>query len=203
MTLRELITAYCMVLNLTSQGRTVPNGFEFQSGVKAFNAMWRAYQGRIIGQRLARVWTASAGDTACAGGLYAVNVHTPAEPANGTRIGVIGARTVTATDGTIEGAASVVTTASTTWFYREDLGDWIKERDLTLDDNHPFCAELDEALPFMVAARLTDQFGKDATALIQAGQNQGEVQLREIYGAKPVVRVARPLLRGVGRRWPC
>jgi len=200
-TLRQVLTDTYRQLGVLGIGRRAPSPAEAVDGLAAFNAMWKSMQGRVIGQRLTRKWDATAGITACAGGLYNVNVYTPAEPVNGTRIGMIGSHTVTATDGTIEGAASVTKAGS--WFYREDLADWVLETTLGLDDDQPFAPEMDEALSFMLAARLLGQFGKPLTPLIQEGATRGQAQLRQLYGAKPTVRVDRVLLRGVGTLQRC
>lgn len=195
-TLRQIITATYRELAVLGVGRRAPNPAETVDALAAFNAMWKSMQGRVIGQRLTRQWSATAGVAAIEGGLYAAAVSTPAQPHNGARIGMIGAHTVTAADGTIEGLASVTKAGS--WFYREDLADWLLETDKGLDDSQPFAPELDEALAFMLAARLLGQFGKPLTPLIQEGSARGQAQLRQLYGAKPVVRVDHILLRGVG-----
>ncbi len=194
LTLRQILTTAYTETGLISEAQPVMSAYQAQVGVKAFNAMCRAEYGKRIGQPLHRDWTAVAGATACPGGLYAVNVKTPANPDPGTRIGVVGARTVTATDGTIEEAT---TTAGGSWFYRDDTATWVREKELTLDQEHPFCEAMNEALPYMVALRLLNGF--EPTQTILTGAAQGQRQLRELYGDKRPARVDTALLRTLNR----
>lgn len=200
-TVRDLITRAGRIIQEVNEGARAPVAYlGSEVGLTAFNALMREMRGVQIGQRLRRSWNASAGDTACAGGLYNVNVTTPCEPANGDRIGVLGARTVTADEDTIEGAASVTTTESTSWFYREDLADWLKEEDATLDDDSPLSGECDESLACMIAARMyLEQFGEITPSLAKLNEN-GRAKIGQLYRARVVVRADNAVLRGLAQR---
>lgn len=203
-TVRVIMTRAARIVAEATEGQPAPTAyFASETALIAFNDMMRDMRGQEIGQKLARQWSASAGDTAIAGGLYKVNVYTPDEPKNGDRLGVIGARTVTATEDTIETAASVTTTVSTTWFYREDMADWLKEEDLGLDDESLLSSECDEALAGMLAARAQlEQNGAVAQGLTNFAL-QGRSRIRRLY--KPIKRVGaeHAMLRGMAHRaWP-
>lgn len=202
MTLREVITTALRLKGVLGDGQRAPSAEQAVDGLAAFNAMWRSMQGKEVGQRLKRVWDAEAGDDAIAGGLYSVNVTTPEEPNNGDRIGVTGAVTVTAGSGTIEEAASKVTTGPTSWFYREDIADWVKETDLGLDDDHPFSSDMDEGLPYMLAMRLPD-YGAEPTPEVVQLAGEGRARLRQLYGARRVVNAPAALLRLHANRYAC
>jgi hypothetical protein len=201
MTVRTIITRAGRIIQEVTEGAAAPTAWlSDEVGLNAFNAMMKDMRGAQIGQRLARDFAATAGDTAQPGGIYNCNVYAPAEPFNGDRFRVIGARTVTASDDTIQAAASVTTTVSTSWMYREDAGNWQKEEDLTLDDASPLQDECDEALAFMTAARMyIEQFG-DLSAGIAAGAEWGRNRIRQLYFSRASVSVDNALLRGMAQR---
>lgn len=204
-TVRVIMTRSARIVQEANEGTPAPNAwFASEVALGAFNDMMRDMRGQEIGQNLKRKWDATAGDTAIAGGLYKVNIYTPDEPKNGDRFGVIGARTVTATEDTIETAASVVTTASTTWFYREDSADWIKEADLTLDSQSLLSSECDEALAAMLAARChLETFGQVPQGLSNFALS-GRGRIRRLYKPRRVVAAENAVLRGLANRvnWP-
>ncbi len=205
-TVRQILTRAGRFPGLSSEGQIALTAYDGQVGVDILNAMLREFRGQEIGPQLKRQWSASAGDTAISGGLYSVSITTPCRPKNGDRIGVIGARTVTANTGdTIEGASSVTTTATTTWFYREDLGDWKKEQDLTLDSAQPLSTDADEALIMCLVARWTAEYsgGEMSPNVVGIGQ-KGRARIRQLYGYRPLVCVDTSLMRGLAQRrnWP-
>jgi hypothetical protein len=197
-TARQWITRAYRLLGVVGQGRA-PSAPEAVDGLEALNTMLAGLRGRVIGQRLTRQFSASSGDTAIAGGLYAVAVTTPSEPDAGDRIGVTASVTVTAGSGTIEGAASVAGVEGDSWFYRPDTDNWVAEDVLTLDSASPFSPELDEVIPFMLAARLAPEFGIELSSTISAGKSLGMTRFRQAYGSTPVIAVEKPLLRTLGR----
>jgi hypothetical protein len=200
-TVRVIMTRAARIVAEATEGQPAPTAyFASETALTAFNDMMRDMRGQEIGQKLARQWSASAGDTAIAGGLYKVNVYTPDEPRNGDRIGVIGARSVTATADTIETAASVTTAASTSWFYREDMADWLKEEDLGLDDESLLSSECDEALAGMLAARAQlEQTGAVAQGLSNFAL-QGRGRIRRLYKPVEVIAAESAVLRSMAQR---
>jgi len=197
-TLRQLLTRSTRIIKQSSEGMPAPVAYIAQNGVIAFNAMMKELRGQQIGQKLARVWDAADGSGSIPGGLYSADITTPVQPFNGDRIGVIGVRTVTAYQDTIETASFVTTTESTTWMYREDLGDWIKEADLTLDDDVPLSEDCDEALAILLAARMVlEKSDLTPTLSLLSGQARGRIS--QLYRSRPFVPVDAPLLRTLGR----
>lgn len=201
MTVRTIITRAGRINQEAHEGqRVLPPYRANEVGLNAFNDLMQDMRGVQIGQRLARDWAAATGDTALPGGIYAVDVYSPAEPYNGDRFSVIGARTVTATDDTIEGQSAVTTTVTTSWMYREDAGNWQKEERLTLDDASPLQAECDEALSLLTAARMhLEQFG-ELTPTLSALAQQARNRIRQIYMNRTSVSVDSALLRGLAQR---
>lgn len=64
----------------------------------------------------------------------------------------------------IEGADSVVMNVdgeSRTWFYRADLGAWVRLTDLTETDLLPFPAEFDTFFTISLAIRINPRYGRD------------------------------------------
>jgi hypothetical protein len=204
-TLRQIMTDAAVIVAAASEGQPAAVAYDADRAVKIFNRMMREFRGQEIGQKLKRQWDAAASDIAIAGGLYAVNVSTIERPNNGDRLGVIGARTVTASTGaTIEGAASVTTADNTTWFFRDDLGDWVKEEDLTLDDDHLLSTDADEALVECLAARWFFERESRLTPELTTLAQKGRSRLFQLYGSRRVVAADGPLLRGLAQRqyWP-
>lgn len=201
MTVRTIITRAGRIIQEANEGaRALPSYTASEVGLNAFNDMMREMRGVQIGQRLSRVWDATSGSTALVGGIHAVDVYTPARPLNGDRFRVLGARTVTATDDTIEGAASVTTTESSSWMYREDQGDWQKEEALTLDDPSPLQDECDEALALLTAARMYLEQAGELSPTLSALAVQGRNRIRQIYSRWVRVAAESAVLRGLAHR---
>jgi hypothetical protein len=202
-TVRQIATRAGRIASQVNEGQATLQPYAADVALVTFNAMMRDMRGAQVGQPLSRDWNATAGITANPGGLYVVDVSTPDEPRNGDRIGVIGARTVTATEDTIEGAASVTTSEGTTWFYREDLADWKKEEDVGLDDESPLIGDCDEALAMMLAGRMYQERFGDLPAVLAGMAASGEGKVRQLYGARRAVRAPSPVLRGLAQRRFC
>lgn len=201
MTVRTIITRAGRIYQEANEFSTAMEAYPAQEvGLNAFNDLMQDMRGVQIGQKLGRDFGAEAGDTASAGGIYNCNVYAPEEPFNGDRFRVIGARTVTASDDTIEGASSVTTTVSTSWMYREDAGNWQKEERLTLDDASPLQEECDEALAILTAARMyLEQFG-ELTPTLSALAGNARNRIRQLYMNRTSVSVPAILLRGIAHR---
>jgi hypothetical protein len=205
MTVQSIIQRAGRMIQESTEGRrALKPWFSNEIGLNAFNEMLRELRGTHIGQRLARVWDAAAGDVALPGGIYAVNVYTPEQPFNGDRFQVLGACTVTASDDLIEGQSSITTTETTSWMYREDQGGWQKEEDLALADQSPLQAECDEALAKMLAARMYLENMGEVTPTLGVLAENGRNRIRQLYMNRTTVSVDNALLRGMAQRrsWP-
>lgn len=201
MTVRTIITRAARMVQEAYEGQVAPvDWVADEVGLNAFNDMMRDIRGVLIGQKLSRDFAAVAGDTAIPGGIYNCNVYAPEEPFNGDRFRVLGARTVTASDDTIESASSVTTTVSTSWMYREDQGNWQKEEDLALSDPSPLQDECDEALAILTAARIYLEQTGELSPSLQALAPQARNRIRQLYGNRTSVSVPAVLLRGIAHR---
>lgn len=114
------------------------------------------------------------------------------EPIDGARLeladtGSTAAVTLDANGRRIEGAAALtfVPSPNTTysWFYRADLGEWVRITELELDDELFFPAEFDDLFITGIAIRLAPRFG------VRAGQETIAVQQR--MGKKLKLRYAQ------------
>jgi hypothetical protein len=114
-----------------------------------------------------------------------LTVYLPVEPSNGSRIGLIdpfsrlliAPVTLDANGRTIEGAETLLCNVAGTrsvWFYRADLGNWVKLTDLVETDEMPFPIQFDDYFTIMLAARLNPRYGKtlpaDTKAMLKRAQ---------------------------------
>lgn len=198
MIVRDLLRRSLRQLGKLARGQG-PNASDMADGLMAINAMFAGMYGHGVGPKLAPA-TVQSGET-FAGGLYAENITTPLDPVDGHRIGVTGARTVTARAGcTIEGVANVTTTAGGSWFYRADLADWTREKVLEIGDDVPFPPDLDNALVALLAIALAPEFDAtvtDETALMAA---EGRSTISQRYGYRAQSAVSPELLYFPSRR---
>lgn len=112
--------------------------------------------------------------------LIAVNevartVHLTLRPQDGSRMGIadpfgrLAAFPVTldANGRTIEGTPTILLNVDGTfreWFYRADLGGWVKLTALLATDQMPFPAEFDNFFITLLALRLNPRYGRDMDA---------------------------------------
>lgn len=69
---------------------------------------------------------------------------------------------------TIEGQPTLLLDTdgtSTTWFYRADLGDWVKISTLALTDDNPFPIDFDQLFVCRLAIRINPRFGRQLDPL--------------------------------------
>lgn len=104
----------------------------------------------------------------------AITVYFPAMPSDGSRMAILdpysrlAALNVTL-DGngrTIEAAATATLSTnglSREWFYRADLGNWVRVSDFDADDEMPFPADFDMMWVILLAARLSPRYGRSLT----------------------------------------
>lgn len=133
-------------------------------------------------------------------------------PYDGARFSVIDARgnfatyplTITAETRKIEGAKSVVlnvNNTNTSWFYRADLGEWVKVTSLTLDDQSPFPSQFDDYFVIKLATRLHPRY------LVQTAQetmmhfNELKKKFTTRYTTKEEVYTELGLYRLSGARY--
>lgn len=118
----------------------------------------------------------------------AATVYLPVTPQDGARVGIIDPTrefgtfnvTVNRNGWLLEGAAANQTLSTDgddrIWFFRADLGDWVRMdaetiAALELDDEHPYPADFDDALAYNLALQLAPRFGKTpATEVSETAQ---------------------------------
>lgn len=92
------------------------------------------------------------------------------------------------------------------WFYRADLGDWVRVTDLALDSQMPFPQEFDDMFIIMLAARINPRYGQSLDPASQQMLSRARTQFRARYSQNIFVPVDQTLLQlpapyGYGRRW--
>jgi hypothetical protein len=101
----------------------------------------------------------------------AKTVYFPLRPQDGSRMGLTDPfgrlatvpLTIDANGRTIEGAASIVVNIDGTyaeWFYRADLGDWVRLTSRILTDEMPFPADFDNFFITLLAMRINPRHGR-------------------------------------------
>lgn len=122
----------------------------------------------------------------------ALTVYLSLYPQDGARMGIadpfgrLNAFPVTldANGRTIEGAATKVLNVNGTfqeWFYRADLGQWVKLTALTAVDNLPFPDEFESFFILMLALRLNPRYGREMDAQSAAIMKQGRTSFVARY----------------------
>lgn len=94
----------------------------------------------------------------------------------------------------------ILNTSGTTreWFYREDLGNWMRVTGLRLDDPMPFPLEFDDMFVVMLAMRINPRYGQALTAESQGALQRARSQFRARYRQTTEVPVEDGLLRLAG-----
>lgn len=111
--------------------------------------------------------------------------------------------TVNANGRKIESASSVILSTAAlnrSWFYRADLGQWVRISDLIADDESPFPREFDDLLITTLAVRLNPRFGIDTKKETAAVLGQMRTMFRARYKQKIEQPVEIGLLRLRGNR---
>lgn len=113
-------------------------------------------------------------------------------PDDGARMGIVDVSfntgtyplTVVGNGRSIEGYASVVVNTSGTireWFYRADLGNWVKVSGLTITSDMPFPPEFDDLFITMLAARINPRYGQQLDPQSQTQLMRVRTQFRSRY----------------------
>lgn len=106
--------------------------------------------------------------------------------------------TVVGNGNKIDGATSqTVSTNGTTaaWFYREDLGTWVKYAPLVTTDTFPFPEEFDDYFITLLAIRLNPSYGAAIDGQSQMIFERSKRQLQSRYTQNIVTSVDPALLR--------
>ncbi len=122
----------------------------------------------------------------------ALTVYLTAWPQDGARMGIadpfgrLAAFPVTldANGRTIENAATLLLNTNGTfqeWFYRADLGQWVKLSALTAVDNLPFPDEFESFFILMLALRLNPRYGRSMDEQSAAIMKQGRTSFVARY----------------------
>lgn len=116
----------------------------------------------------------------------AMTVYLPSRPQDGTRMGVADAFgrlaeapiTLDANGRTIEGSPTIVLNTNgmnVEWFYRADLGEWVRLTSKAETDELPFPADFDNFFITSLAMRLNPRYGRamdEQSALIYKKERQ-------------------------------
>lgn len=199
MTPLDVLKRSMRLLGQLESGGT-PTTNEQTDGLAALNGLFSAMWGNWIGPRLVpQTYSASAtihnGRRAECVLSSAIILTLPANPSDGARAGVTDAKanagtyniTVSPNGRTIEGSTSNLTlntnSITRSWFFRQDTGDWVREKALAISDTIFFPDEICEHLPFLLAARLKPEFtGDQLSAEVASGAALAEAAIRARYG---------------------
>lgn len=126
-------------------------------------------------------------------------------PADGARLGVIDNGdnlsinnvTISGNGRQIESADSLMLNTNglnREWFYRADLGDWVRVTDLTADDVSPFPIEFDDLLTTLLAIRLNPRYGATTSDEMADTMKRMKKMFRSRYRQSVEVSSERGLL---------
>jgi hypothetical protein len=189
-----------------------PSSDELNDAMLSLNIMKRALFGTVIGTRLSPQ-DASGLTTIQAenGGEYQIPANgfllvAPKNPRSGSRFGVVDANlgfaanncTVARNGRLLEGAAAnvVLNTAGDNrrWWFRGDVGGWVRESDyVTADDVIEFPEALIAYLPNMLAVAIAAEYGADLRPDIVAGAVEGRQAFARTYARRGRNMVDAPI----------
>lgn len=138
-------------------------------------------------------------------------VYLDPAPVDGSRIGVLDLRGNFATNSLeihangkkIDGADSVVLSTngfSMEWFYRADLGEWVRSLPLAASDEMPFPLEFDDYFITALAFRLSRRYGQAVAPETLEVYRKSRSQLRARYAQKKE-RASEAGLRQITPDW--
>lgn len=128
------------------------------------------------------------------------------DPDDGARFGVVDVSgnlatypvTVYGNGRMIEGSPSVTLNTddlNSEWFYRGDLGNWVKYAPLLVGDTFPFPEEFDDFFITMLAIRLNPSYGISIDEQSSFMMNRSKTQLRARYASNIPTRSELGLVR--------
>lgn len=140
-----------------------------------------------------------------------VTVNLTPHPQDGARFAVVDASNNLATHNLvvygngrlIEDATNIVLDVNglaREWFYRDDLGEWVRLSDLTLESESPFPPEFDDLLITNLALRLAPRQGTDFDIASQTAMTRLEKKFRARYKQTDLVDVEDGLLKLPSRK---
>lgn len=208
LTVREVVTRASRLNGAIASGDGI-TADEAVDVVTAFNAMVRAMHGTIIGPRLSPL-PAAAALTAENGGQYQIaaslmTITAPTNPRNGFRFGVVDANlnfttntcTIARNGRLLEGAAANISLTTNgdnrIWFFRGDVGNWVKEIDLTIDATVHYPDPLVAYLPDMLAVYVQGEFGGDIRPDVVAKALEGRQSFARSYARRGRNQMDAPL----------
>ncbi len=141
----------------------------------------------------------------------ASKVYLDPNPEDGSRIGVLDLRDNFATNSLeihangkkIDGGNSVVLTTdgfSMEWFYRADLGEWVRSLPLEASDEMPFPLEFDDYFITALAFRLSRRYGQEVSPETMETYSRSRSQLRARY-AQLKERASELALQKIHPHW--
>ena len=142
----------------------------------------------------------------------AIDIYLTPSPMDGARFGVVDVAGNLATYNAvirgngrqIEGASSITLNTNATktnWFYRGDLGNWVKVTALLASDQSPFPSEFDDYLTTFLALRLNPRYGATSSEeQVEMFKRCGR-QLRARYKQTTEVGSEDSLVRLTWRRY--
>lgn len=156
-------------------------------------------------------WTAYRWTRPQAGARLIVNVggaqilYLPAVVNDGARLGFVDVGgniggnpiTINANGRLIESAAAVTLSTDNEireWFYRADLGNWVRISQLALDDAMPFPPEFDDAFVTLLAMRLNPRYGRAMVADSSGWLQQSVRRFKARYAQTVVTPADLPVL---------
>lgn len=81
------------------------------------------------------------------------------------------------------------------WFYRQDLGNWMRITDLILTDEFPFPLEFDQMFVTLLAMSLNPAYGASVDGQVQMLFNRSRTQFRARYHNAIQTKTEQALLR--------
>jgi len=135
-----------------------------------------------------------------------INLYLHPDPDDGSRFAAIDVSdnlatypvTVYGNGRTIEGADWIVMNTNGfngEWFYRADLGDWVKYAPLTVSDTFPFPEEFDDFFIGMLSLRINPSHAVDMDPQTQSVLQRSRTQLRARYTQDIQTRSELALIR--------
>jgi hypothetical protein len=141
----------------------------------------------------------------------ATTIYLHPEPQDGSRFAVTDASnnldtnnvTVDGNGSTIEDAATITLSTAglnSEWFYREDLGNWVKLTDLLTTDQSPFPSKFDDMLITDLILRLAPIYGIATAQETMMANQKSRKKFRAKYSQIIQMRSEEGLLRTLGTR---
>jgi hypothetical protein len=173
-TLRQLVTDGLRESGIIAVGAT-PDGDEFEEAFARLQNLITSLYGYELGDPFQTLDYEDVSDCVPANcrlivdAEQALTIDMPLNPRDGARFGIIdNAGNFATYNVTLDGNGRKIETTDTVvlstdslnreWFYRADLGTWVRVSVLTESDESPFPSEFDDFLITMLASRLNNRY---------------------------------------------